>query len=190
MYLMSQIWMENGWMLRTKNCTRYNRRVGDKWAALLENALTLKRYIHPKDWKPAHLLACQLLHLMLCTRLTQNQNQKTWRIKATSPMVLTPPQGNTTKLSLPMKLVIGTKISTSKAAKICQKLSEEGVNIATLSQPAVYKALFRRATQVSSIQIWDLFLFTVLHRGLDSGVHIVQAWLSIVFCSELRATTF
>ena len=57
------------------------------------------------------------------------------------------------KAVIAMKLVTGTKISTSKASKICQKLSEEGVNIPTPSQPAVYKALFRRATQVSSIKI-------------------------------------
>ena len=49
------------------------------------------------------------------------------------------------KTVIATNLVTGTNISTSKAAKICKKLSEEGVNIPTPSQPAVYKALFRKA---------------------------------------------
>ena len=61
------------------------------------------------------------------------------------------------KTVIAMNLVTGTKISTSKAAKICQKLSEQGVNIATPSQLAVHKTLFTRATQVSSIKICALF---------------------------------
>jgi len=52
------------------------------------------------------------------------------------------------KTTFATNLVTGTNVSTSKAAKICRKLSEEGINIPTPSQPAVYKALFKKATQV------------------------------------------
>jgi len=71
------------------------------------------------------------------------------------------------KTVIAMNLVTGTKISTSKAAKICQKLSEEGVNIPPPSQPAVYKALFRGATQVSLIRIRAVLIYSTGQCTVD-----------------------
>ena len=64
------------------------------------------------------------------------------------------------RTAIATNLVTGTNVSTSKAAKICRKLSEEGVEIPTPSQPGVYKALFRKATQVRPKIRYPLFFHT------------------------------
>jgi len=45
-------------------------------------------------------------------------------------------------------LVIGANISTRKAAKICQQLSLDGIDIPTPSQAAIYKATFVQAVKM------------------------------------------
>ncbi|ELU15078.1 hypothetical protein CAPTEDRAFT_197258 [Capitella teleta] len=56
------------------------------------------------------------------------------------------------KTEFAMSLVTGADVSSRKAAKICRKLSEEGLPIPIPSQPAVQKALIRRANELFSLR--------------------------------------
>ncbi|CAI9719418.1 Hypothetical predicted protein [Octopus vulgaris] len=46
------------------------------------------------------------------------------------------------------RLVTGTNVSTNKAAKICNQLSEEVIDIPAPSQQGIYKALFKKAGEM------------------------------------------
>ena len=72
------------------------------------------------------------------------------------------------KTTYATNLVTGTNVSTSKAAKICRKLSEEGISIPTPSQPAVYKALFKKATQVRRP------ILNCILRSFDVGISLID----------------
>ena len=52
------------------------------------------------------------------------------------------------KTAIASRLVTGSGLSTSKASKVCRQLSGEGIELPTPTQPAVHKALFRRAKEV------------------------------------------
>jgi hypothetical protein len=47
-----------------------------------------------------------------------------------------------------VELITSSKVSTSKAAKLCKTLSQEGIAVPTPCQSAIYKALFRKAQEV------------------------------------------
>ena len=151
-----------------------------KWATPLENVPTT---IHPSKRLKASTPASMSAPSFDAVQETDTESHpEDLKDKSNQPHGAHSSTRKHHKTVIAMNLVTGTKISTSKAAKIRQQLSDEGVNIATPSQPAVYKALFRRAAQVSSIKNCALFWFTVL----DSDGHIVQTWLSIVL---LRAVS-
>ena len=49
-----------------------------------------------------------------------------------------------------------TRVSTSKAAKICKQLSRDGIDIPTPSQAAIYKATFKEAVKLKEEMIEKL----------------------------------
>ncbi|MEJ2259198.1 MAG: hypothetical protein P8X78_01585 [Nitrosopumilaceae archaeon] len=60
------------------------------------------------------------------------------------------------KSKIATKLVTSTGVSTSKAAKICKQLSDDGVDIQTPSQAAIYKSTFREAAKLKEEMIQTL----------------------------------
>jgi hypothetical protein len=60
------------------------------------------------------------------------------------------------KSQLATNLVTSTRVSTSQSAKICKQLSQDGVDIPTPCQSAVYKATFREATKLKEEMIEKL----------------------------------
>ena len=53
-----------------------------------------------------------------------------------------PPKRKQNKSKVAVNLVTSTKVSTSKAAKICKQLALDGITIPTPSQAGVYKSVF------------------------------------------------
>jgi hypothetical protein len=62
----------------------------------------------------------------------------------------TPPQSTRkyNKIQLATNLVTSTRVSTSQSAKICKQLSQDGIDITTPCQSAIYKSTFRRAAKL------------------------------------------
>lgn len=60
------------------------------------------------------------------------------------------------KSKLAVNLVTSTRVSTSKAAKICKQLARDGIDIPTPSQPAIYKSTFREAAKLKKEMIETL----------------------------------
>jgi hypothetical protein len=59
-----------------------------------------------------------------------------------------PPTRKHNKSKVATNLVTSTRVSTSKAAKICKQLSRDGVDIPTPSQAAIYKSTFKQAAKL------------------------------------------
>lgn len=60
------------------------------------------------------------------------------------------------KSKVAVNLVSSTKVSTSKAAKICKQLALEGVNIPTPSQAGIYKSVFKEAFKLKEEMLKSL----------------------------------
>ena len=95
------------------------------------------------------------------------------------------------KTGVGRRLVTGSNLSSRKAAKVCQQLSGEGVAIATPSQSAIHKALYRRATELKAHYIRSLHQQNwCLHfdgKHLDGAEH--QAVLLKNESEEVKLTT-
>ena len=57
------------------------------------------------------------------------------------------------KSKVATKLVTSTRVSTNKAAKICQQLSHDGIDIPTPSQAAIYKSVYKEASKLKKEMI-------------------------------------
>lgn len=55
-------------------------------------------------------------------------------------------------------LVTSTGVSTKKAAKICKQLSQDGIDIPTPSQSAIYKSTFKEAAKLKKEMIEQLHM--------------------------------
>ena len=90
------------------------------------------------------------------------QNLKTAHMKRKKRVYLRQPR-NTIKVKVATNLVTSTRVSTNKAAKICQQLSHNGIDIPTPSQAAIYKSTYKEAaklkeemTETLQMEQWSL----------------------------------
>ena len=60
------------------------------------------------------------------------------------------------KSKVATNLVTSTRVSTNKAAKICQQLSHDGIDIPTPSQAAIYKSIYKEASKLKEEMIETL----------------------------------
>jgi len=60
------------------------------------------------------------------------------------------------KSKVATNLVTSTRVSTNKAAKICQQLSHDGIDIPTPSQAAIYKSTYKEASKLKEEMIQTL----------------------------------
>ena len=67
-----------------------------------------------------------------------------------------PPTRKHNKSKVATNLVTSSRVSTSKAAKICKQLSRDGIIIPTPSQAAIYKSTFREAAKLKAEMIEKL----------------------------------
>ena len=83
------------------------------------------------------------------------QNLKTAHMKRKKRVYLRQPR-NTIKVKVATNLVTSTRVSTNKAAKICQQLSHNGTDIPTPSQAAIYKSTYKEAAKLKEEMIETL----------------------------------
>lgn len=60
------------------------------------------------------------------------------------------------KSKVAVSLVTFTRVSTSRAAKICQQLSRDGIDIPTPCQSAIYKSTFKKAAKLKEEMVENL----------------------------------